>query len=143
MRDSSLLVERSVPVSPRPPAQFVRTRLYFFAPPLTVDTTNTQDNSENRLKKEELGELRREGGGITWQRDALDLVGLAGVSLELAFGYRLGFPQVEEREPVAHRRLLGFSRRPFVATTHESNTYFQLSTEHNMQLTRLNVFVKK
>lgn len=110
-----------MPVSPRPPAQFVRTRLYFFAPPLTVDTTNTRNNSENRLKKRRAWRVA-EGGGITWQRDALDLVGLAGVSLEFAFGHRLGFPQVEEREPVAHRRLLGFSRRPFVATTHESNT---------------------
>lgn len=59
-------------------------------------------------------------GELTWQRDALYLIWLAGVSLQFAFGYRLGLPQVEEREPVAHRRLLGFSGRPFAATTHKT-----------------------
>lgn len=71
-------------------------------------------------------------GEITWHRDALDLVWLAGVSLELAFGDGLGLPQVEEREPVAHRRLLGFSRRPFVAMAHQGKCVFtQLATEYN------------
>lgn len=54
---------------------------------------------------------------LTWQCDALYLIRLAGVSLQFTFGHRLGLAQVEKREPVAHRRFLSFSRRPFAATT--------------------------
>lgn len=53
----------------------------------------------------------------TWQGHALYLVRLAGVSLQFAFGHRMGFSQVEKREPVTHWRLFSLSRRSFDAAT--------------------------
>ena len=48
-------------------------------------------------------------GGLTWQSDALDLIGLAGVPLQLALGHGGRLAQVEEGQQIPHRRLLPFS----------------------------------
>lgn len=49
------------------------------------------------------------GGGLTWQSHALDLIGLAGVPLQLALGHGGRLAQVEEGQPIPHRRLLPFT----------------------------------
>lgn len=61
------------------------------------------------------------GGGLTWQRHALDFIGLAGVSLQSPPAHGLRLSQVEKREPVADGRLLGFNGRPFAAGTQKQN----------------------
>lgn len=56
---------------------------------------------------------------LTWQCDALYLIRFTGVSLQLTFGHRVGFAQVEKGEPVPHRRLLSLGRRPLAAAAQE------------------------
>lgn len=117
VRDSSLLVERSVPLSPLPPAND------FSANCASAEHECSQHFYSQAVKsaadRDRFIKMHRDGtseGFLTWQCDALNLVGLARVSLQFTFGHRLGLAQVEEGEPVPHRRLLRFGRRPLVAT---------------------------
>lgn len=80
-------------------------------------------------------QLCNSSSDLTWQRDALYLIRLAGMSLQFTFRHRLRLAQVEKGEPVAHRRLLSFRRRPFAAkhkkTKHAYKSFMLTQTREN------------
>ncbi len=71
----------------------------------------------SELQKLSVFQLCNSSSGLTWQCNALYLVRLAGVTLQFTFGHRLRLAQMEKGQPVPHRRLLSFSRRPLAVTT--------------------------